>query len=43
VAAAFLAGLTPNRNPKVAQAFQPVQTQAEACGYKKMFLERNSV
>jgi hypothetical protein len=27
----------------VAQAFQPVQTQAKACDYKKCLFNRNSV
>jgi hypothetical protein len=27
----------------VAQAFQPVQAQAKACGYQKLPFERNSV
>jgi hypothetical protein len=30
-------------NRLVAQAFQPVQTEAKACGYKKYRFDRNSV
>ncbi|HZK13773.1 MAG TPA: hypothetical protein VFC55_04595, partial [Desulfobaccales bacterium] len=35
--------LIPDCSQGVAQAFQPVQAQAKACGYKKLPFERNSV
>jgi len=36
-------GLIQKCSQTVAQAFQTVQPQAEACGYKKLLLERNSL